>query len=86
MDRRFSLVMPLRFDRAEVHLGNFSYQGVARLKPGVTLAQANADVTRMLPIANEKFPPPPASAPRCSKTRASQRTCATEGRSGGRYR
>ena len=31
-------------------LGNFSYQGIARLKPGVTLAQANADVARMMPI------------------------------------
>ena len=59
MDRKVSLLMPLRFNRSEVHLGNFSYQGVARLKPGVTLAQANADIARMLPMASEKFPPPP---------------------------
>ena len=58
MDRKASLVMPLRFDRAEVRLGNFSYQGVARLKPGVTLAQATADVARMLPMASKMFPPP----------------------------
>ena len=38
MDQKVSLLMPLRFNRNEVHLGNFSYQGVARLKPGVTLA------------------------------------------------
>ena len=36
--------MPLQFDRAKLFVGNFSYQGVARLKPGVTLEQANADV------------------------------------------
>src|SRR5205085_2583636 len=33
--------------------------GVARLKPGVTLAQANADGARMLPIVNRSFPPAP---------------------------
>ncbi len=58
MDRKVSIVMPLRFDRAEVHLGNFSHQGVARLKPGVTLEQANADIARMLPMASKMFPPP----------------------------
>src|SRR5438270_378109 len=42
MDRRISMMIPLRFDRNDVHLGNFSYQGVARLKPGVTLQQASA--------------------------------------------
>ena len=30
-----SVVYPFRFNRAEVFLGNFSYQGIARLKPGV---------------------------------------------------
>jgi predicted permease len=39
-------------------LGNFSYQGLARLKPGVTMAQASADVARLLPITNRSFPPP----------------------------
>jgi predicted permease len=58
MDRKVSMVLPLRFDRAEVYLGNFSYQGVARLKPGVTLAQATSDVARMLPMASQMFPPP----------------------------
>ena len=58
MDRRVSLLAPLRFKRSEVHLGNFSYEGVARLKPGVTLAQATAEVRRMLPIVDQRFPPP----------------------------
>ena len=57
MDRKISLVIPLRFNRAEVRLINFSYQGIARLKPGVTLAQANADVARMIPLAAVKFAP-----------------------------
>jgi len=56
MDRKISLVAPLRFRRTEIHLIGFCCQGIARLKPGVTLAQANADVARMLPMAAEKFP------------------------------
>ena len=54
-----ALLMPFQFDRGTLFLGNFSHQGIARLKPGVTLAQANADVARMLPIVTAKFPPPP---------------------------
>ncbi len=59
MDRPVSLVLPLQFNRNKVVLGNFSYQGIARLKPGMTLASANADVGRMLPIWAASFPPPP---------------------------
>jgi predicted permease len=53
------LVIPLQFNRGKTFLGNFSYRAVARLKPGVNLAQANADVARMLPIWEREFPPPP---------------------------
>ena len=44
LDQKPSLILPLRLDRAKVHLGQFSYTAVARLKPGVTLDQATADV------------------------------------------
>jgi predicted permease len=53
------VVLPFRFNRAEVFVGNFSYQGIARLKPNVTLDMANADVARMLPLVVERFPLPP---------------------------
>src|SRR5262245_46112344 len=53
------LVLPMRIDRKEVFVGNFSYQGLARLKPGVTMAQANADVGRLLPTVTSRFPLPP---------------------------
>ena len=53
------LILPQRFERSQVSLGNFSYHGVARLRPGVTLAQANADQARMLPIWLNAWPPPP---------------------------
>jgi predicted permease len=53
------VLIPLQFDRAKVFVGNFSYRGIARLKPGVTWEQANADVARMLPRMLDKFPMPP---------------------------
>jgi predicted permease len=53
------VILPMRFDRSRLFLGNFSYQGVARLKPAVTLEQANADVGRMLPAWMEAWPAPP---------------------------
>lgn len=59
LDTDAEIFKPLQFDRKKTHLGNFSYDGVARLRPGVTLAQADADVARMLPIANRTFPAPP---------------------------
>ena len=53
-----AMITPFRLDRNKTHLGNFSYQGLARLKPGATVAQANADVARMLPIVWSSFPAP----------------------------
>jgi predicted permease len=54
-----ALILPLQLDRSKTFLANFSYFGIARLKDGSTLAQANADVARMLPITLDSFPPPP---------------------------
>ncbi|MGH9447720.1 MAG: ABC transporter permease, partial [Terriglobia bacterium] len=53
------LLLPLKLNRARTYLADFSYGGIARLKPGVTLAEANADVARMIPIALRSFPPTP---------------------------
>jgi predicted permease len=58
LDYKPQLILPYQFDRASVHLGQFSFSGMARLKPGVTIAQANADVARMIPIAMSSFPAP----------------------------
>jgi predicted permease len=59
LDLKASLILPLQIDRSKVFLGGFNYQSVARLKPGVTLEAANADVARMLPIAFDRFAAPP---------------------------
>jgi predicted permease len=53
-----ALITPFQFDRNKTNLGNFSYDALARLKPGMTLQQANADVERMLPIVMNSFPAP----------------------------
>ena len=53
------VIHPQKIDRATIHAAGFNYQGIARLKPGVTIAQANADVERLLPSLTERFPLPP---------------------------
>src|SRR5262249_30088175 len=44
------VIWPAAFDRGRLTLAGFNYQGVARLRPGVTIPQANADLARMVPI------------------------------------
>ena len=49
------MILPQRFNRSQL-ASDFSYSGIARLKPGMTLAQASADIARMLPIWNATDP------------------------------
>ena len=58
MDMAHDLVQPLRFDRAKVRLAGYNFRAIGRLRPGVTIAQVDADVARMIGIALAKFPPP----------------------------
>jgi putative ABC transport system permease protein len=58
MDMAHDLVVPLQFDRAKVHLAGYNFRAVGRLRPGVTLAQVDADVKRMIGIALTRLPPP----------------------------
>ena len=58
LDYEPDLYLTFQFDRSKVFIGNFSYQGIGRLRDGVTLEEANADVARMLPLAVEQFPMP----------------------------
>jgi putative ABC transport system permease protein len=58
MGQNPDLFIPLRLDRNRVHLGDLGFLGVARLKPGVSLAQANSDVARLLPIWLRSWPAP----------------------------
>jgi putative ABC transport system permease protein len=53
------LFLPLQFDRNKTVLGQFSYDGIARLRPSVTLAEANTDIARLIPTVWTSFPAPP---------------------------
>jgi hypothetical protein len=44
----FDLLMPVAFDPVKQMLGGFGYRGIARLRQGVTLSQANADAAGLL--------------------------------------
>jgi predicted permease len=59
LDRKPDLFLPMQRDRAKTFLGNFSFQALARLKPGVTPAQASADIAHLIPVALGSFPPFP---------------------------
>jgi putative ABC transport system permease protein len=59
LDVKAAVLLPLRLDRSKTHLGNFSYNAVGRMKPGVTVAQVNADMGRLIPLALQRFPPFP---------------------------
>ena len=64
LDRNVSLVVPYRFDRSRVFLGQFSFAAMARLKPGATIDQASADIARLIPISLTRFPPFPGGSAR----------------------
>ena len=55
-DAAADVIGALRFDRGTLIPPPFVANGVARLKEGVTLAQASADIERMLPIWVDMFP------------------------------
>lgn len=44
------LIAPLALQRSNLILAGFGLQSVARLKPGVTIDQANADLAHLLPV------------------------------------
>jgi predicted permease len=54
--RAVDLIVPVQLDRAQVFAGGFGWPSLARMKPGVTVEQATADMARLIPIASEAFP------------------------------
>ena len=49
------LIFPLAFDSSRFTLSGFNYQGVARLRPGVTIAQANTDLATLIPVWTQSW-------------------------------
>jgi putative ABC transport system permease protein len=57
LDTDPQVILPLALNRATTFADpGFGPHGVARLKPGVTLSQANDDIARMIPLVIEQFP------------------------------
>ena len=50
VDRDFDILIPMALDPRHQILAGFAYEGIGRLKPGATITEANADITRMLAI------------------------------------
>jgi predicted permease len=64
----FDVIVPLGFERGKLILAGFGYHGIARLKPGVGIAEANRDVTRMLPMWMDSWSNGPGSSPHIYET------------------
>jgi len=55
VDRDFDILAPFAFVRNELQLAGFGFQGIGRLKPGVSIPGANADIARTIPIWMDSF-------------------------------
>ena len=68
VDADFDLVSPLAFERGKLILAGFGFHGIARLNPGATIADGNADITRMLPIWMDSWSNGPGTNPHIYET------------------
>jgi predicted permease len=68
VDTDFDVMVPLAFDRGKLILAGFGFNAIARLKPNVTIAEADADITRMLPIWMDSWSNGPGSNPHVYET------------------
>jgi predicted permease len=50
VDSEPDLILPLALQRSKLILAGFGLHGIARLKPGADIRQANADLTRLVPV------------------------------------
>ncbi len=62
-DTQADLIMPARFDRSRAQLAGFAFPALARLKPGVSIEQANADIARLIPMWMRSWPGIPGEQP-----------------------
>ena len=62
MEPAAEVISLITLDRSRLRIGGFGYSSLARLKPGVTVADVNADIARMLPIWLNAWPTPPNTA------------------------
>jgi predicted permease len=63
VDQEFDLLLPLAFDPHNQKLAPFGYNGIARLKSGSSLEQADADVARLIPVWMDSWSNGPGTNP-----------------------
>ena len=68
VDKDFDILIPFAFDRSHQILAGFGLNGIARLKPGGSIAQADADITRLIPIWMDTFTNGPGTNPHFYET------------------
>ncbi|MFC5861609.1 ADOP family duplicated permease [Acidicapsa dinghuensis] len=61
VDHDFDILVPFAFERNKQQLAGFGLQGIGRLKPGMTIPEANADIARTIPIWMDSFSNGPGS-------------------------
>jgi predicted permease len=59
----FDLLVPLALDPAKEPLAGFAYRGIARLRPGVPISQANADLASLLNVWMDSWSNGPGTNP-----------------------
>jgi predicted permease len=62
-DTPADLILPMQLDRRQAILEGFNLASIARLKPGVSIDRANADIARLLPIWARSWASNPGGAP-----------------------
>lgn len=63
VDQDFDLLIPMALDRHHQILAGFGGNGIARLKDGVSIPQANADLARLIPLWMDSWTNGPGSNP-----------------------
>lgn len=62
-DHPFDLLLPLALDPVNQKLAPFGYYGLGRLRPGVSIAQADADIARLIPVWMDSWSNGPGTNP-----------------------
>ncbi|HLK17313.1 MAG TPA: ABC transporter permease [Bryobacteraceae bacterium] len=62
-DTPADIILPMQLDRRQAILEGFYLASIARLKPGVSIGRANADITRLLPIWARSWASNPGGVP-----------------------
>ncbi len=56
LDRSPDLYLSFQYDRARLTVTNFVFQSIGRLREGVSLGEATAELATLMPLAPERYP------------------------------